>query len=119
MNWSSIFEKYKNACYYMYKWITGEDYQIDISKFTERLFFSVLLEKGYLNNEERALEFFDAIFIICYVAPIGINRFKSYSESEYTTIICSDWRDRRSASIKTIENCFFLLEERETKLKED
>ena len=113
MNWDKAFENYRISCYEIYKWIVGESNAIAFPEFTNRLFQKSITEKGYLENEERALEFFDKAFIICYIIPIGFNRFQSEVESEYRKIVCNDWESRREATLSVLENALDLLQERE------
>jgi hypothetical protein len=113
MRWGFIFENYILACYELYKWSVGHENAVPFNDFNERFFYNSLLDKGFLNNEEKALEFFDDMFICCHITPIGIKRFKSFAQSELRTIICLDHTSRREAAISTLENAFFLLHERE------
>lgn len=117
MKWGYIFENYILACYEMYKWSVGHEIAAPFNDFNERIFYNVLLEHGFLENEEKALSFFDDSFIWCYIMPIGIKRFKSFAQSEMRTIICHDHPTRKEAAISTLENAFSLLHERELENK--
>lgn len=116
MKWGIIFENYTMACYELYKWICGAD-AVDISLFDERAFYNSLLIKGYFNNEERTFEFFDSIYILVYVFPLGLNTFQSVATSEYRSIICNSHPKRRDAVLSTLQNAFDLLQERQMEFK--
>jgi hypothetical protein len=117
MNWGYIFENYIIACYEFYKWTKGEEECLPFEKFNERLFYDALINSGFIENHENILIFFDELFIWCYVAPLGIKSFRSCAESELRKIICHDHPTRKEALIQTIENAFFLLNERELEKK--
>ena len=112
MKWGMIFENYILACYEMYRWIVGAEKAAPFSEFDERMFYNSLIEKGYMNNEERVLEFFDIALIECYILPLAFKCFKSVASSEYRMMICNDHPNRREAALKTLENAFDLLHER-------
>ncbi len=118
MKWELIFSNYKLACYYLYKWYmetkkNSDTNTVPLHEFNEGAFFNALIEKGYLNNEERTFEFFDYVLIYCYVMPLEQKTFRASSQSNSRVIVCNDCFTRQEAAIRALENAFILLQERE------
>lgn len=115
MIWEKIFANYKLACYTLYKWHTETkmDSTVSLNEFNESIFFNTLIENGFLNNEERAFDFFDRVLIHCYVMPIGYNTYRSYCDNKINMIVCNEFTSRQEATERTLENAFNFLQERE------
>lgn len=89
-----------------------EDKAVSFNEFDDKAFYNALIEKGYMNSEERCLEFFDVAMIHCEIKPISYMRLRGVAVSEYRMILSDDYVSRRDATFKTLENAFELLHER-------
>lgn len=93
------------------------DKAVSFNEFDDKAFYNSLIEKGYMNNEERCFEFFDIVMIYCEIKPISYLRLSSIVTSEYRVVRCNDYNNRTEVTLKTLENAFELLHERIHKQK--
>lgn len=112
IDWAIVFNENRRACYELYKWWNHPKPTIQYANFLYGHFLDMLIRSGYIEINERIFEFFDSIYIRCYVVPTGLRYFSGCCESEHRTIKCHDYDSRHEAVKRVIENAFDLLGER-------
>lgn len=119
IDWGIIFVKHPYACYDLYKWTCRKFYQraMSMAYFNEEMFHACLVQNGYHDNISGVLEFFDENIIQCSIMADGYKKFVATAISEFRGFVCRDHNNRLHATIATIENAFYLLEERINHLK--